>query len=535
MKDIFGIVSQVPNKASINHSAKCDDEVFLNADFEFGQRRNSGGAVLSRKGSTKVLPSDDCKDVARAARLQALKKFTCYKKSVRQVITDRITDASFIPVHEWSAMQPQPAIKSTTHAADDAFFVADIGDTIRQYDQWRRLLPRVQPFFAMKCNPDPVIVSLLASLGCGFDCASKGEIEQALEAGVPAERIIYANPCKQLSHLQYAQRCGVTAMTFDNADELRKAHSIYGVEARMVLRIVTDDRDSVCKFSAKFGASYDAARELLLLAKELSVQIIGVSFHVGSGCCNPNAFSIAIKSAHELFEDARRLGFDMKLLDIGGGFPGSNSTYTKGLEFSDVAATIREAIDQFFDDSVTVIAEPGRYFVSNNFTLCVNVTSKRATVLDPAQPENREFMYYVNDGLYGSFNCIMFDHAEVIPRVLVRNRQLVFGEEFKIPCEAVDIRSDAETVSISSDEFGGFSSQPVSNKRYICSIWGPTCDSMDLIVKNVELPELQIGDWLYFESMGAYTTSAASQFNGFQKTPIIYTNTEPNLLAEYLH
>eukprot|EP00624_Nannochloropsis_granulata_P006565 evm.model.NODE_49373_length_27502_cov_28.034180.4 len=111
--------------------------------------------------------------------------------------------------------------------------------------------------------------------------------------------------------------------------------------------------------------------------------------------------------------------------------------------------------------------------------------------------EEKSFMYYVNDGVYGSFNCLLFDHAQAFPKVLAAKSRAVRHKE--------------------SVWLGDW---------YECSVWGPTCDSMDCISKKTLLPELAIGDWLYFEEMGAYTLAAASRFNGFELSTVFYTNTE---------
>ncbi len=160
-------------------------------------------------------------------------------------------------------------------------------------------------------------------------------------------------------------------------------------------------------------------------------------------------------------------------------------------------------IDALFPSYVKVIAEPGRFFVSSAYTLAVNILSRRVVsaetghiAQDEADKTESSFMYYINDGVYGSFNCIMFDHYQPTPNVLFRDDTFTYRQAH------------------------GLQPKP-------CSIWGPTCDSMDCITKfNDALPEMNVGDWLYFDHMGAYTMAAASQFNGFLKSRILYTNTE---------
>ncbi|KAI8867298.1 Orn/DAP/Arg decarboxylase 2, partial [Ramicandelaber brevisporus] len=158
---------------------------------------------------------------------------------------------------------------------EDAFFVADLASVVRQYAQWRAELPRIEPFYAVKCNPDPVVVALLAELGANFDCASKEEIRRVIATGTPnaASRIIYANPCKAASHLRFAAESGVQMMTFDNADELHKIKKHHPT-AGLLLRIITDDSKSLCQFGLKFGAHLDRIKPLLSLAKELELNIL---------------------------------------------------------------------------------------------------------------------------------------------------------------------------------------------------------------------------------------------------------------------
>ncbi|KAJ2779016.1 Ornithine decarboxylase [Coemansia javaensis] len=378
--------------------------------------------------------------------------------------------------------------------AEDAFFVADLGEVRRQFAQWTALLPRVQPFFAVKCNPDPLVVGLLARMGAGFDCASKAEIQQALHAGARTGDIIYAHPCKPASHLRFARAAGVGLMTFDNADELAKMSQLFP-GAKAVLRILADDSGALCQLGLKFGAAPDATRPLLAAARELGVDVVGVSFHVGSGCQSAAAFADAVRRARAVFDQAADLGFELTVLDVGGGFPGRGDQ--SGLSFAAVSAVLRAALDEHFPPAacghVRVIAEPGRYFVASAFSLAVNVVARRRV----ARPDGPAFMYYVNDGVYGSFNCIMFDHQHPAPRVLTCRGRFADGGD--------------------DGDLGPL---------YASSVWGPTCDSIDCIVPAGALPELLIGDWLVFDAMGAYTICAASRFNGFKISDLVYVDSD---------
>ncbi|KAF1796816.1 pyridoxal-dependent decarboxylase [Mucor lusitanicus] len=375
---------------------------------------------------------------------------------------------------------------------ENAFFVGDLGEVVRQHIRWKSLLPRIEPFYAIKCNPDPMVVQLLASLGCGFDCASKQEIQQVLDVGVDPSRIIYANPCKQASFIRYSAQQNVSRMTFDNAEELFKIKKYYP-DAELVLRILTDDSMSLCQLGLKFGAPLHTVQHLLQLAKELNLNVIGVSFHVGSGCLDENAFGDAVVRAKNVFDQAKAMGYDFKFLDVGGGFPGAD--VKNGITFEKVAAVLGPIVDRLFPKDVRVIAEPGRYYVASAFNLAVNVIGRRTNMAHQDQTDaSPEYMYYVNDGMYGSFNCIIFDHQVVHPKVLMKNELFAYGQD-------------------------------LPEAQYESSVWGPTCDSIDCLNKSARLPKLEPGDWLYFENMGAYTICAASQFNGFRKSEVLYTNT----------
>jgi len=365
---------------------------------------------------------------------------------------------------------------------EEAFYIVDLGVVLNKYRQWMMALPRVKPFYAIKCNNNTAIVKTLAHLGVNFDCASKSEIQQVLGCGVSPSRIIYANPTKMKSHITYAHSVGVDLMTFDNSHELQKIADSYP-SSRLLLRIITDDSQSVCKFSTKFGAPITQCDHLLSLAKSLGLNVVGISFHVGSGCMSSNSFVYAIRNAALIFQRGNELGFNMSILDLGGGWPGTDDD---GITFEEIAESISPVIDELFPEEVDIIAEPGRYFVAQSHTLAVNVFAKRTVELDvdtAEEGETKKFLYYINDGVYQSFNCIFFDHAQPVPNVLEpRNR----------------------------------------NQQFKCTLFGPTCDSMDCIIKDMELPELEVGEWLYFKNMGAYTVAAASPFNGFKAFPNTY-------------
>lgn len=362
--------------------------------------------------------------------------------------------------------------------SEESFFIVDIGKIIRQYMRWKELLPDITPFYAMKCNSTPLIIKVLAGLGCSFDTASKGEIATVLSFIDDPSRIIYANPCKMSNQIKYARAMDVDLTTFDSDHELYKM-KLYHPNCELVLRIKVNDANSICKFSCKFGASIEEAGNLLGIAKALSLNVVGVSFHIGSGCQDLTQFDDAIKDARTVFDIAKnKYDIILSLLDIGGGFVDDT--------FEAAAVIINESINNNFGDiknNLRIIGEPGRIIVDNSHTLVLNIIGKKETKTDDGE---KHFTYTINNSIYSAFNCIMFDHAKPII--------LPFNER-------------------------------TEENKYLSRIVGNTCDGIDVITEMIELPELTIGEWLYVTNMGAYTLSAATEFNGFSKTDNIYITT----------
>lgn len=289
-----------------------------------------------------------------------------------------------------------------------------------------------------------------------------------LDLGIDPARIIYAQPCKTISFVRFAAQRGVKQMTFDNTEELYKIKQHFPA-AELYLRILADDSSSLCRLSLKFGASLDDTEELLDLAKELDLNIVGVSFHVGSGATDPNLFVKAIKDARFVFDQAAKVGFNLQTLDIGGGF-GDDT-------FDLMASVISQALDDLLPKHIRVIGEPGRYYVSHAFRLACNVIARR-TLEDPVT-RARSYMLYVNDGVYGNFSSIMFDHQHPVPRVLRSGDCFLY------------------------DKDRAWSEHGPRQGMIEYSIWGPTCDGIDCITVSCKLPALlNVGDWLYFEDMG---------------------------------
>ena len=358
-----------------------------------------------------------------------------------------------------------------TTPREDAFYVVDLGVVVSQVYQWRKFFPRVEAFYAVKCNPDPVIVRTLAVLGLNFDCASRNEIRLVQECSKDLHRqpqIIFANPCKGPAHIHEALQRGVNHMTFDNVNEVIKCASI-SKNIKLIMRIMTDDRGSTSRLSSKFGAPRIKWRPLLAAAKTHGLEVVGVSFHVGSGCRDASKYDLALKDAREIFDMAKQdYGFDMKVVDIGGGFPGETHSLwnpvtfenEQGLGeddeeedphegaganseddepaqlmyFQEIAESVAPAIDKYFpeESGVRIIGEPGRYIVAACATLCCSVIGIRDNQLDstfePEPVDDKEAAKTLND-MSRERESELIDMASGSILKSARHLSLSFGKE----------------------------------------------------------------------------------------------------------
>jgi len=333
----------------------------------------------------------------------------------------------------------------------DSFYSLDLSVLKRVYDEWTEALPHIKPYYAVKCNPTPEIVRELANLGSNFDCASPAEIQQVLDLGVEPERILYANPCKRVQDIAFAKENGILRTTFDSVCELKKMAAIYP-ECQLLLRIRADDPSARCNLGVKYGAEEYDWDVLLFTARTLGLDVIGVSFHVGSFASSPKVFEEAVRTAERAADLAREHGFDPRIIDIGGGFS----------SMSGLPKTIR------VPEGTQLIAEPGRYFVEQVMTLYTPVIGSKGSGVT------------ISESLYGAFNCILFDHAQ--PQL-----KEVLGSD--------GVRLTGPSVAR--------------------TIFGCTCDGGDIIYKEYLVPEgTDLGAWLVWENMGAYTCAATTRFNG---------------------
>uniref|UniRef100_A0A8B9T1M8 Antizyme inhibitor 2 n=1 Tax=Anas platyrhynchos TaxID=8839 RepID=A0A8B9T1M8_ANAPL len=344
----------------------------------------------------------------------------------------------------------------------------DLGDIVRKHLRFLKALPRVKPYFPVKCNSSGGVLRLLAELGAGFACANKTEIAAVQSIGVPADKIFYSSPCKQIAHIKYAASRGVRLMAFDNEVELGKVARSHP-HARMLLGIAADSSPSAHP-SMMFGATLKSCRRLY-----------GTFFHLGSCSLEPQGFAQAVAEAQLAFDMGAELGYRMHLLDIGGGFPGTEDARA---QFEEIAAVINSALDTYFPEGcgVEIIARPGRYYVTSAFTLAASITAKEEIPMEQTGSDG-PLVYHLSDGIYGAFSCVLFDSP--CPKPLLHKK----------PCP----------------------------DHLLCSsLRGPPALPEDRIADGLELPELQDGDWLIFQDMGAYSIAVPSLLGGCPQPQVTY-------------
>ncbi len=351
----------------------------------------------------------------------------------------------------------------------------------RNYREFKDDLPRVQVYYAVKSNPDPAIVETLYELGASFDVASLAEfmlVHKNIETMPAAQRqdfiwgkIIYANPIKAVETLEQLDKYK-PLVTYDNEEEVHKVHR-YAPHAGLVLRIKVPNTGAMVELSSKFGASPGQAVGLIELAQKRGLVVEGISFHVGSQNTNYSNYIKAIHLAEGIFKEAGMRGLGkLKILDIGGGFP---APYDESVPpFSELARMLNAEFDRLVPRDVDIAAEPGRYIVAAAATVVAAVIGKTQRGGKPS--------YYINDGVYQTFSGIIFDRCKYHIKAFKKG-----------------------------------------SKR-ISSVYGPTCDSLDTISLSEELPELNSGDLVYSENIGAYSYATATHFNGFSPAPVVHIN-----------
>uniref|UniRef100_A0A182PMR5 ornithine decarboxylase n=1 Tax=Anopheles epiroticus TaxID=199890 RepID=A0A182PMR5_9DIPT len=380
-------------------------------------------------------------------------------KGRSQCITDETTLHSII----------DRVVDSGPH--DEPIHVLEIDSVVIKYTEWLQHMPRVKQYYAIKSNDTDAIVETVVLLGGGFDCASQPELERVLKLGVPPERIIYAQPSKSVASLKLARERRIRTV-FDNEFELEKIAKHYP-EAEFRY----DSTNSKINLGTKFGCDpHEEAQELLKKARDLGMNVVGWCFNVGSMSFDAEVFYGAIRTGRSISDYAATIGYQFRVLDIGGGFVGD-----KNDSIARYADYINKALEEFYpDDSLEVFAEPGRYLCAASVTNVTAIQGKR--YLRTGNTVNG-VGYFLNDGMYGTFYSAKYRGIE--PKLVV----------WKALKDCGTIR---ET-----------------------KLYGPTCDGNDVFMSGIQLPELNIGDTLVFETEGAYSRVHSCRFNGFHLPKVL--------------
>ena len=362
-------------------------------------------------------------------------------------------------------------------------------EIIRQnYRTFKTHLPRVECFYAVKANSNQKIIETLFGEGSSFDVASYNEFMQVYQYVKHFERkdkkffvwdkIIFSNTIKDGSTLAKIRQYK-PLMTFDNSAELAKIKRFCDT-ARLVLRLKVPDTGSQVEMASKFGAEPGDAQQLIQQAFDMGLTVEGLSFHVGSQCTHFDNYTVALSITSTILQEARRKGFPLRLVDIGGGFPVPYDPQVP--DFAQLGVLLNSEFQRLFPADVEIIAEPGRFMVATAATLVSEIIGK-------ARREGKVY-YHINDGVYHTFSGVVYDHW--IPNF----RALKEG------------------------------------KPEICAVVGPTCDSFDKISLSVPLPwNLDVGDYLITDNIGAYSIASSTRFNGFDGSKVLHRNAQTQAIA----
>lgn len=351
----------------------------------------------------------------------------------------------------------------------------------KNYRLLRIHLPRVKVFYAIKANPHRRILELMRDLGSNFDVASDGEIMELSSLGVDGSRMIYANPMKTVNGLRACRNAGVGKMTFDSAGEIDKmARECPG--ATVLLRIRIDNSSAHVDLNKKFGAAREQALELLLKARDAGLDAAGIAFHVGSQTTSADPYLYALDIAREIFEEAAAAGMQLRIMDIGGGFPIPEPKVRFNLQ--EMLNQINARLDEDFP-GVEIWAEPGRFICGTAVNL---ITSVIGVTERGGQP-----WYFLDEGLYGTFSGVLFDQWD-----------------FKL-------------ISFKEGE------------QVAATFAGPSCDSLDIMFRGKMTVRQEEGDLILVPICGAYTSASATTFNGFSKANfVVWEDVKETLMAPQL-
>jgi ornithine decarboxylase len=372
-----------------------------------------------------------------------------------------VSQEQLFDTHPESSLELDIVRESARQKYEKPFVILDTAIVREKARRFRAAMPRVRPHYAIKANPDPRVIEALRQEGAGCEIASSAELDLLTGLGVPAAELYYSNPMKSRQAIAHASAKGVEWFATDSVDELRRIHEIKA-DARMYVRISTPNIGSDWPLAGKFGAGAVEIREIVATAARLGVDLAGVTFHVGSQCRNPENWRVGIERARGVFDAMLKAGLKPRLLDIGGGFPVRHVKPIPSIEV--IGEVVNDAL-QAFSDEVHVIAEPGRYLVSDaGYFVC--------RVVGTTTRGGKRWMHW-DAGLFGG----VLETTE--------------GLKYKM-------RSDR------------------SGPDVPWHVAGPTCDSVDVVLRDEPFPsDLREGDFIYIRNGAAYTNAYACEFNGF--------------------
>jgi len=381
--------------------------------------------------------------------------------SVRTALKHNFTTEPRLDTHPETRLDFDQVRLAAQERYDRPFLLVDPQIVRTKARRFKAAMPRVNPHYAVKANPHPAVLRTLIEEGVGFEIASPAELELLLSLGVKAEEIYYSNPVKSRSCVQTAAANGVRWYVLDSVEELRKIVAIKP-DASLYLRIDVPNAGSDWPLSGKFGAQPQEAEEIIALAAELNADLAGVTFHVGSQCRNVDNWRIGIETAKRTMRKMRLKGLKPRLLNIGGGFP---VRHTKPIPSIEVIGEVVNRALAGLPDNVRVMAEPGRYLVSDaGWFVC--------RVAGTATRSGKRWAYF-DAGMFGG----IIETTE--------------GLQY-------DVLTDR------------------TGRLIPWTVAGPTCDSVDVVMRDQLLPEdLAADDLVYIPNAAAYTTAYASNFNGF--------------------
>lgn len=361
----------------------------------------------------------------------------------------------------------QTAVEGLAKQYGTPLLVLSVEQIEKNYKFLAEHLPGVKLYYAVKANPDANIIRTLAALGSCFDTASDGEMLALAEMGIEPDRIVYANPFKTPAGMAAAKRTGVYKFTFDSESEIDKMAKL-APGGTVLLRVRVDNPKALVDLNKKFGAHPDDALRLLRLARDKGLDAAGLCFHVGSQSVSSEAYMDALKICRRLFDQAAAEGFNLRILDIGGGFP--IPALNENIDIHGIVSDIAAGLAKHFP-ATEIWAEPGRFICGTAMNLITQVIG--------TQQRNNQQWYFLDDGLYGTFSAVIFDHWDF----------------------------ELETFK--------------TGEQIPATFAGPSCDSLDIMFRDKMTVPLNMYDLILVPNCGSYTSASATVFNGFAKTRIV--------------